>query len=408
MLAGSLNLEEPWYVSGASFDEKELALRIHIGIRKDAAFVCPECGGTTRRFGYEKKERAWRHGDCMFYPVYVHCRRPRVVCPHCGVKQINAPYERKNSRFTLLFEGYAMLIVADMNVAKTAALLRCDEKALTSILRYWVNKAVADMDLEDVAMLAIDETSFKRGHKYVTVVIDAAKRRVIDVEKDRDREAVRRFVETLSAKGGDPQAITHVTSDMSKSYLPAIAKHFPNALNIIDKFHVKKTMLDALDEVRKAEQKEVSDKKALFQGRRLFMIPEGKMTTEQSAKLAELSKRYPKTGRAYRIIAALDDFYESKTMEEARSALDSLYSWMRRCRLKPMKEAAETLKRHREKILNYFQSRLTNAISEGINSLIQAAKRKARGYNTLEGFTAMIYLVAGKLDLAVPHPFGAS
>jgi len=408
MLAGSLNLEEPWYVSGASFDEKELALRIHIGIRKDAAFVCPECGGTTRRFGYEKKERAWRHGDCMFYPVYVHCRRPRVVCPHCGVKQINAPYERKNSRFTLLFEGYAMLIVADMNVAKTAALLRCDEKALTSILRYWVNKAVADMDLEDVAMLAIDETSFKRGHKYVTVVIDAAKRRVIDVEKDRDREAVRRFVETLSAKGGDPQAITHVTSDMSKSYLPAIAKHFPNAVNIIDKFHVKKTMLDALDEVRKAEQKEVSDKKALFQGRRLFMIPEGKMTTEQSAKLAELSKRYPKTGRAYRIIAALDDFYESKTMEEARSALDSLYSWMRRCRLKPMKEAAETLKRHREKILNYFQSRLTNAISEGINSLIQAAKRKARGYNTLEGFTAMIYLVAGKLDLAVPHPFGAS
>lgn len=403
-----MNLEEPWYVSGASFDEKELALRIHIGIRKDAAFVCPECGGTTRRFGYEKKERAWRHGDCMFYPVYVHCRRPRVVCPHCGVKQINAPYERKNSRFTLLFEGYAMLIVADMNVAKTAALLRCDEKALTSILRYWVNKAVADMDLEDVAMLAIDETSFKRGHKYVTVVIDAAKRRVIDVEKDRDREAVRRFVETLSAKGGDPQAITHVTSDMSKSYLPAIAKHFPNALNIIDKFHVKKTMLDALDEVRKAEQKEVSDKKALFQGRRLFMIPEGKMTTEQSAKLAELSKRYPKTGRAYRIIAALDDFYESKTMEEARSALDSLYSWMRRCRLKPMKEAAETLKRHREKILNYFQSRLTNAISEGINSLIQAAKRKARGYNTLEGFTAMIYLVAGKLDLAVPHPFGAS
>jgi len=403
-----LNLEEPWYVSGASFDEKELALRIHIGIRKDAAFVCPECGGTTRRFGYEKKERAWRHGDCMFYPVYVHCRRPRVVCPHCGVKQINAPYERKNSRFTLLFEGYAMLIVADMNVAKTAALLRCDEKALTSILRYWVNKAVADMDLEDVAMLAIDETSFKRGHKYVTVVIDAAKRRVIDVEKDRDREAVRRFVETLSAKGGDPQAITHVTSDMSKSYLPAIAKHFPNAVNIIDKFHVKKTMLDALDEVRKAEQKEVSDKKALFQGRRLFMIPEGKMTTEQSAKLAELSKRYPKTGRAYRIIAALDDFYESKTMEEARSALDSLYSWMRRCRLKPMKEAAETLKRHREKILNYFQSRLTNAISEGINSLIQAAKRKARGYNTLEGFTAMIYLVAGKLDLAVPHPFGAS
>ena len=405
MMSGSLGLMEPWYVERANFDSEEMAVRIYIGVRKNAELLCPICGNAAKRYGYEKKERVWRHGDCLFYPCYVHCRRPKVLCPQCGAKQVNAPYERKNSRFTLLFEGYAMMVLKDAPIAKASEWLRCDEKALTKIMRYWVNKAVDAMDLSEVADLALDETSFKRGHKYVTLVIDAAKRRVIDVEEGRDSETVRLFADKLAAKGGSPEKVASVTSDMSKTYLPAIEKNFPNAENIIDKFHVKKVLIDALDEVRKAEQKEVSDKKALFRGRRLFMIPQTRLSTEQAAKLAEMSARYPKTGRAYRIVAGLDDFYASRTLAEAETAFDSLYSWMRRCRLKPMKDAAQTLKRHKGKILAFFKNRLTNAICEGINSMIQAAKRKARGFHTFEGFSSMIYLVAGKLQLAVPNPF---
>ena len=405
MMAGSLGLEEPWYIVGAEFDDKELNLHIYVDVRKGAMICCPKCGAYAKRNGYEPKERIWRHGDCMFYPCYVHCRRPKVLCDNCGSQQVNAPYERKNSSFTLLFEGYAMLIMADMPIAKTSALLRCNEKSLTKILRYWVNKAVDEMDLADVIMLAIDETSFKRGHKYVTLIIDAARRRVIGVEKGRDAEAIGLFAEKMSLKNGSPEKVSAVTSDMSKSFLPAIAKHFPNAENIIDKFHVKKVLIDALDEVRKAEQRTVEDKKSLFRGRRLFMIPEAKLSVEQAANIAEMSKRYPQTGRAYRIIAGLDDFYSSRNAEEAETAFSGLYSWMRRCRLKPMKAAAETLLRHKDKIIAYFKNRLTNAICEGINSMVQAAKRKARGYHTFEGFSAMIFLVAGKLELAVPKPF---
>jgi len=181
MMAGSLSLTEPWYVERATFDAQEMAVRIYVGVRKTAAIACPACGGATKRYGYEKNERIWRHGDCLFYPCYVHCRRPKVVCPRCGTKQASAPFERKNSRFTLLFEGFAMLVLADAPIAKVATWLRCDEKSLTKILRHWVNKAVDGMDLSEVAQLAIDETSFKRGHKYVTLIVDAAKRRVIDV-----------------------------------------------------------------------------------------------------------------------------------------------------------------------------------------------------------------------------------
>ena len=338
MMAGSLGVTEPWYVERATFDAEEMAVRIYVGVGKSAAIVCPECGGGAKRYGYEKNERIWRHGDCLFYPCFVHCRRAKILCAKCGTKQVNAPFERKNSRFTLLFEGFSMMVMADAPIAKAAQWLRCDEKSLTRILRHWVNKAVDSMDLSEVASLAIDETSFKRGHKYVTLVIDAAKRRVIDVERGRGKDAVELFAVKLTERGGDPENITSVTSDMSKTYLPAIEENFPNAEAIIDKFHVKKVLIDALDEVRKAEQKNAAQRLELFRGRRLFMIPEARLTSDQAVKIAQMSKRYPLTGRAYRIVAGLDDFYASRTIEEAEKAFGSLYSWMRRCRLKPMKE----------------------------------------------------------------------
>lgn len=405
MVESSLNLSEPWYVEGTEFHSEEPAIHIYVGIRKRARIDCPRCGSATKRYGYEPKERVWRHGDCMFYPTLVHCRRPRVLCPCCGVQQVNAPFERKDSRFTLMFEGYAMLIMADMPIAKAARVLRCDEKSLTNILDYWVGKAVDERSLADVKSIAIDETSFKKGHDYVTVVIDAAKRAVIDVEPGKDKSTVENFADKLVEKGGDCSTIDTVTSDMSRAFLSAVEEKFPNAKHTIDKFHVKQLLLKSLDEVRKKEQKESAEKRAIFLGRRLFMIPEKQMSDKQKTALQNLSKQYPRTGRAYRIVSALDDFYSAENADKANQLFESLYSWMRRSRLPEMKSAAVALKNHKERILNYFSNRLTNAICEGINSMIQSAKRAARGFHTFKGFSAKIFLVAGRLELSVNYPF---
>ena len=405
MLAGSLRLEDPWYIIGAEFNEEEPAIHIHVGVDKTAALCCPVCGAPTKRYGYEPKERIWRHADCLFYPCYVHCKRPRVLCDKCGAVQVNAPFERKNSRFTLLFEGYAMLLLQDVPRARASRLLRCDEKSLAAILTYWVHDAVNRMDLSDTCSIAMDETSFRRGHKYVTVAIDADKRRVFDVEPGRDKTAVKNVGEKLERNGGNTRSVYSVTSDMSARYLSAVREVFPNAKQTIDKFHVKQVLLKALDTVRKDEQKESGRKKELFVCRKLFMVPQGRMTDKQRTMVTELSKQYKKTGRAFRIVRSLDDFYASTSMVEAQERLDKLCSWMRRCRLKPMKDVALTLRNHSKEIRNYFHTRLTNAICEGINAMIQAAKRKARGFHTFEGYAAMIYLVAGKLKLATPVLF---
>ena len=405
MLAGSLRLEDPWYIIGAEFNEEEPAIHIHVGVDKTAALCCPVCGAPTKRYGYEPKERVWRHANCLFYPCYVHCKRPRVLCDKCGTVQVNAPFERKNSRFTLLFEGYAMLLLQDVPRARASRLLRCDEKSLAAILTYWVHDAVNHMDLSDTCSIAMDETSFRRGHKYVTIAIDAVRHRVFDVEPGRDKTTVKNVGKKLERNGGNTKSVNSVTSDMSASYLSAVREVFPNAKQTIDKFHVKQVLLKALDTVRKDEQKESGRKKELFLCRKLFMVPQGRMTDKQRTMVAELSKQYKKTGRAFRIVKSLDDFYASTSMVEAQERLDKLCSWMRRCRLKPMKDATLTLRNHSKEILNYFHTRLTNAICEGINAMIQAAKRKARGFHTFEGYAAMIYLVAGKLKLDIPVLF---
>ena len=298
-----------------------------------------------------------------------------------------------------------MMIMADVPRRKASRLLRCNEKTLASILSYWVTQAVEALDLSDVTKLAIDETSRKRGHDYVTVTIDAMKRRVFDVQDGRKKEAATAMRKKLERHGGKASNITAVTSDMSKSYLPGVRENFPDAEQIIDKFHVKKVLTNALDKVRKQEQKGTNNKKDLFLNRHFLMTLQSRMNSEQLTRLAALSKAYPKSGRAFRIVHALDLFYASKDDKKAAKQFKQLYSWMRRSRLTPMKDAAETLMNHEREILHYFHERLTNAICEGISSMIQAVKRKARGYNTFEGFAAMIYLVAGKLKLPVPDPF---
>ncbi len=98
---------------------------------------------------------------------------------------VNAPSARKNSRFLFMFEGFAMLVIMDMLIWKVSRMLICNEKSLVCILRYWIDKALKEDNLEDVKHLAIDKISFKRGHSYMTVVVDAGKRRVKDVEPRR-------------------------------------------------------------------------------------------------------------------------------------------------------------------------------------------------------------------------------
>ncbi len=404
MFAQSIGLKEPWYIERAEFNEEKREVHIYVKARKTAKYDCSECRTMCERYDDEEEERIWRHGDVVFFPCYVHCRRPRTNCKKHGVHVVEAPWARRGSRYTLLFESYAMLLMKSMPIEQARKLLRISHTSMRHILAYWVNKAVENDDLSAVKDICVDETSFRRGCSYVTVVSDAEARRVIDVEDGRDSGTIEKFSEKLEKKGGKIENIRTFVSDMSPAYITGKDICFPNALLVVDKFHVKQLLLQAMDEVRKEEQGKQRSKQKTA-GKKLLMIPESIQTEQQREAVLALSKKYPKTGRAFRMVQSLDEMYKCNKPSEADKVFKRLISWLKRSRLEPMKKVADTLRKHKKSILGYFYARVTNAIAEGINSLIQSAKRRARGFRTLESYKCMIYLVVGKLKLDCPTLF---
>lgn len=404
MFEKSIGLKDPWKVTRAEFDSRERAVHVYVEPSKIAQYQCPECGKMCKRYDDEEDERIWRHADVVMYPCYIHCRRPRTNCREHGIRVVDAPWARKGARQTLLFEGYAMMLAETMTLNEARKVLRISRTALMHIVNYWVEKAVAETDLSEIEQISIDETSFKRGHSYVTVVGDPVRRRVIGVEEGRDMDAVERFSFDFINRKGDCNKITHVSMDMSATYKKGCELCFPKAKPVLDHFHVKKLVLDGMDEVRREEQgrKQARNKRA---GRKLLMIPQKRMTDEQNIVTQALCKEYPKTGRAFQMVQQFDDLYRCSTIIEAESVLKKITSWMMHSRLEPMKRVAKSLRKNKTEILEYFKNRLTNAFAEGMNSLIQAAKRKARGFRTFRGYKTMIFLAVGRLHLSYPYPF---
>jgi len=374
MFERSINLKEPWHVVRAEFREREKAVHVYVEARKTSKYPCPECGKECKRYDEEDEEREWRHADVVLYPCYIHCRRPRVSCGEHGIQVVTAPWARPYARFTMAFEGYAMLLAENMSLNEARRILRISRTALLNMVNYWVNKAVKAEKLDGVKQLSLDETSFRRGQSYVTVVGEPARKRIIGVEEGRGVDSVERFSLDFEDRGGDCNKITDISMDMSNVYRKAVEICFPKATVVYDHFHVKKSVMEAMDLVRQEEQ----------------------------------GKKFAKSRRAGKkllMIQQLDDLYLCAGRTDAEKILERLTSWMMHSRLEPMKAAARSLRQNREEILAYFIHRSSNAFAEGMNSLIQTAKRKARGFRTYEGFRTIIFLAVGKLQLSYPRPF---
>ncbi len=185
---------------------------------------------------------------------------------------------------------------------------------------------------------------------------------------------------------------------MSPAFIAGTAESLPNAQITFDKFHVVKLINQAVDAVRRAEQKSHAE---LKKSRYLWLKNPRNLSQRQRTQLDNLSAANLKTGRAYRMRLAFQELY-LQPAQSAEAFLKKWYWWATHSRLPPMIEAARMVKRHWNGILRWFQSNIANGLVEGINSLVQAAKAKARGYRSTRNLKAIIYLIAGKLELALP------
>ena len=314
---------------------------------------------------------------------------------------------RPGSGFTLLFEALTMTLVTHMPVAAVARLVGEHDTRLWRIIIHYVEAALARLDLADLRRICIDETAAKRGHSYISLFVDIDRRRVVFIADGKDANTVAEFADHVDAHNSDASRIKEVCIDMSGAFIKGVTENLTEAEITFDKFHVMKLIGEAVvPEARfqhdKVRRDEVKSRPELKRSRYLWLRNENNLTAEQSAQLGTLSQTNLKTARAYHLRLTFQDIYKERSRAWAEIFFDKWYSWARRSRLEPMKHVAATMQRHRDGILAWFDSRIANGLIEGINSLVQAAKAKARGYRSLRNLKAITYLIAGKLDLKLP------
>jgi transposase len=393
-----LGLDANWKVTSVEFLPKQKAVDIHI-IFCGSGLKCPKCKCNCTQADLAP-QRSWRHLDTMQFTTTIHASVPRTKCEKCGVLTIPVPWADKHSRFTLLFECMAIEVIqACSSLASAATLLSLNWKSVHAIMERAVERGLKLRKLDEVKHVGIDEKSFGKGQDYVSIMADIDNNRVLEVEPGRTREAVDNLWKTLDELVR--QGVAAVAMDMWQPFMESTRVACPNAEVVHDKFHVSKYLGEAVDKVRRQENKALIEegKDTLKGTRQLWLYALENLPKDKSATFLSLQKEDLQTGRAWSIKENFRHFWECKTIEDAEVYFRSWYSWSTHSKLAPIAKVANMLKRHLEGILAYVTHRITNATSEGFNSRIQSIKSAARGFRNFENYRIRILFFCGRLEL---------
>jgi transposase len=333
-------------------------------------------------------------------------RVPRVKLPDGRVLLVEPDWAGKLAGFTLLFEALVLMLCQQMPFAAVARLVGESWHRVHAICARYVDLAVADLDLTDASALAIDETSCRRGHDYLTLVADTNQRSVIFVAEGRDSETIKAFAQDLAAHRGDPKGVVEVSIDMSPAFIKGVTEHLPNARVTFDKFHVIAHASTAVDKTRRQEQKTDPELKGL---RWVLLKDRDRLAPAQRADLDALIAQVTRkrTARAWLYREHLREILDRRQINVVAALLHQWCINVMRSKVEPMKDVARMIRAHFEGIIAWAQTRQTNGFLEALNGLFQAAKRKARGYTRFATMRTVIFLIAGKLRFSRINPYAA-
>lgn len=382
-----LGLKKPWILYKAEIDEN-MDLHLYIKFEKGSKFICDECGNLCSV--HDTKEKTWRHLNCFEHKTFIHCKVPRIKCDIHGVHMIDVPWANELSGFTILFEEFIMQLAKKMPVLAISKLLDETCGRLWRIIHRYANEYIESIDCSNITKIGLDETS-RKGHEYITIFIDLDTSRIIYIADSKKASTIDEFKKFFECKNGKTSKITDVTCDMSMGFISKIQKVFSNARIIFDKFHVIKIVNEAVDAVRK---KEVAEQPELKKSRYIWLKNKNNLKEKQKEKLVKMCKMNLQTAKAYRLKIAFQSIYNTDyTKEFAEYEFKEWMQWALKSNLSEFKNVARTVGAKMKGIINYFESKLTNAVLEGSNSIIQSIKSRARGYKKIQNFKAMIYLM---------------
>jgi len=397
----ALGLTSPWSVSKAEFltnNSNEKELHLWISFESGFKFTCPD-GSTSS--AYDTLDKTWRHLNFFQHRCYIHCHVARVKYGNHKICMVEVPWAHPNSGFTLLFEAYTMLLIEEeMPVSSVSRTIKETSPRIWRVFRHWVNKAYKKENWASVKRIGVDETSSKRGHKYITQFVDLDRRKTLFVTKGKGAETFDEFKDVLEKRGGKVSNIKLVSMDMSIAFISGYLNCFPKAEVVFDKFHIVQHLNKAMDQVRRLEHYNNS----LLKGERYTLLYRSlNLPKNKIEKLNNILVSYPLIGQPYGYKESFMDTFSIKDPEQAKGYISFWCDQVMETELTPFKKFVKLIKAHWFGITSYFDRGVSNGILEGLNSKIQLAKRRARGYTNIENFISMIYFITGKLKLDYPH-----
>lgn len=399
-----LGLKAPWIIDNIEVAEKDKSVHLYLTHPNNSKFPCPKCKNSCSIYDHNKA-RKWRHLDTCDHYTYLHASLPRVDCLDCGVHTISPDWSDGQSRFTLQFESYIIDVLEQNQViSKSALLLRLAEHQV----RYVRDKAVRrglsrrkQNSFYQVFHLCIDEKSLFKGHHYVTILYDGQTGAVLEVVEHRTIESTNLAINMLGEQL-DLSATKVVTMDFWDAFKTAVTQKMPNALIVHDRFHIAQHLNRAVDIVRRAENKNLSKEadQRLKKTKYLWLKNPDKLKEHQQDQLNEiLQDQLLKTVRAYQLKEEFKSFFSCKNKEDAQAFFTNWKAKVEKEQIAALTKVAKMIHKNFERIITYFDYKVTNAMAECKNSFIQQIKEKARGFKSAKAFRNAILFFCGKLDL---------
>jgi transposase len=405
LYATILGVTSPWVVRDVDVRAAEEEVEVFIEHDGTGGLCCPECAKAATVHDFRR--RSWRHLDTCQYRTVLTAQVPRVRCSEHGVLQIRVPWAEEKSRFTAMFECLAIDWLREASISAVARRMGASWDELDGIRARAVRRGLARRPAEDIRHIGVDETSFQRRHEYVTVVNDL-QGNVLHVADGRGEEALGAFYEGLSPE--QLAAIEAVAMDMWKPYIRATKTHVPGWETKVcfDRFHVAKYLGNAVNDVRRAEHREllkIGDDR-LSRTRFLWLMGPDKLTRVKEhhrVRFDELKASSLRVARAWAIKETARGLWNYVRRGWAQRAWERWLAWASRSRLAPMQKAARIIRKHLWGILNAVIHNVTNATSESLNAKIQWVKKNACGFRNRDRFRNAILFHCGGLDL-YPRP----
>jgi transposase len=371
-----LALERPWSVQRVSLDPESKTIDVFLHHRCNARFHCPECGVVLPLYDHIPA-RKWRHLDHGSWMTWLQARIPRVACLLHGIRQVRVPWALPAARFSLAFERHAIDTLLEADVLGASRLLRISWDEAWGIMERAVERGLKAKKRRIIARIGVDEKAVATRHRYITLVSDLDRGTVEFIADDRKVASLDAYYDSLTVR--QMAGIQAVAMDMWEPFITSTWKNVPRAWAkiVFDRFHIMKHMLEAVDEVRKAEHRRLQAKgdNTLNRTKYLWLFSEENLPEKYAERFALLRSINLKTGRAWAIKESLRGLWTYRRKGWAKRFWNKWYHWATHSRLKPVVKVAWMLKRHLANVLTYCEHRITTAACEGLNSKIQTVKK---------------------------------